>query len=208
MNVNEHYPAHPKTPRWFRDIVVTEKIDGTSGQIEVQACLPEEAVVPGFQGVIGAGKDGQPGAFRVRAGSRTRWITPASDNHGFARWVWERAASLVLLGPGLHTGEWWGRGIQRGYGQFEKFFSLFDVRKQGLVDELQIHGLRVVPTLYSGDQVMPNGVPAVRECLRRLQFGGSVAVPGWRDPEGVIVFHTAAQRYFKATLDGDEAKGN
>ncbi len=61
-------------------------------------------------------------------GSRTRWITAQDDNHGFARWVEGNKQELLKLGAGRHFGEWWGSGIQRGYGlqKGEKRFSLFN----------------------------------------------------------------------------------
>ena len=51
---------------------------------------------------------------------------------GFARWVeTNRERLITLLGPGLHFGEWWGSGIQRGYGltKGDKRFSLFNVER-------------------------------------------------------------------------------
>jgi hypothetical protein len=33
---------------------------------------------------------------------------------------------------------------------------------------------------------------------------GSVAAPGFKDPEGVVVYHTAANLYFKVTCKNDE----
>lgn len=70
---------------------MTEKIDGTNGQIVI---TPE----------------GQ-----VFAGSRNRYVEPGNDNYGFAQWVKSNEAALRdLLGPGRHYGEWWGAGIQRG----------------------------------------------------------------------------------------------
>ena len=96
----------PKIPRLFRPFVVTEKIDGTNASIHVL-------------------EDGQ-----VLAASRTRWITPEADNFGFARWVHEHEEELrVGLGIGSHFGEWWGSGIQRGYGLKEKRFSLFNTAR-------------------------------------------------------------------------------
>src|SRR5690606_40023600 len=62
--------------------------------------------------------------------SRKRLITPTADNFGFARWAFERAEILApSLGEGLHYGEWWGKGIQRGYGMDTRVFSLFDTSR-------------------------------------------------------------------------------
>jgi hypothetical protein len=86
------FAEFPKMPRLAREIIITEKIDGTNGQIAFN-------------------EEGQ-----MFVGSRSRWITPEMDNHGFARWAYENEAELRKLGPGRHFGEWWGSGIQRGYG--------------------------------------------------------------------------------------------
>ena len=86
------FEGFPKIARLSREAIITEKIDGTNAQIYI-------------------GEDGQ-----IIAGSRTRWITPDSDNFGFARWGEQHRVELAALGPGRHFGEWWGSGIQRGYG--------------------------------------------------------------------------------------------
>src|SRR5437868_5114667 len=116
----------PKVARLNRDITITEKIDGTNA-------------------AIGVTDDGE-----VYAQSRTRLITPKDDNFGFARWVAERAESIKeTLGPGLHFGEWWGPGIQRGYGVTDKRFSLF--RAAVYAEAVATSpDLRVVPVLYNG----------------------------------------------------------
>lgn len=114
----------PKMPRLSREIVVTEKIDGTNAQVHVT-------------------DDG-----RILAGSRTRWITPEADNFGFAAWVAENKAELLELGPGSHFGEWWGAGIQRRYNQTAKRFSLFNVDRWA---DSRPACCDVVPVLYRGD---------------------------------------------------------
>lgn len=179
----------PKIARLSRGCVITEKIDGTNASVFV----PED--------------DG-PLLF----GSRTKWITPAEDNHGFARWATERAEELRLLGPGHHFGEWWGSGIQRGYGlqKGEKRFSLFNTarwaderdREKYPVDRPKCCG--VTPVLYAG--LFHSAV--VEEALDRLRLTGSIASPGFKNPEGVIIWHEAARTLFKKTLHKDkEPKG-
>lgn len=179
----------PKLARLSRDMVITEKLDGTNAQIYIT-------------------DDDQ---FLV--GSRKRWITPEDDNFGFARWAHEHEDELrVGLGYGQHFGEWWGRGIQRGYGLDEKRFSLFNV---GLWDDPHSEEHRcatrtvapmcchVVPTLYEGyfDTTKVDGV------LQNLEKGGSEAAPGFMKPEGVVIFHVASYQLFKKTLDkNDEHK--
>jgi RNA ligase len=178
MNVQEVYPAFPKVPRLRRPIVITEKIDGTNALVHVA-------------------NDGT-----VRAGSRTQWITPERDNFGFAAWVMANEEELRSgLGPGLHYGEWWGRGIQRGYGLADRYFSLFNTRRWG---ESRPSCCSVVPVIGLSDE----GDIAIERCMRRLRADGSVAVPGWMKPEGVVVFHTASQTMGKVLLeDDDKPKG-
>ena len=78
------FKGFPKMARLSREIIVTEKIDGTNAQVFIT-------------------DDGD-----VMAGSRTRWIYPGDDNFGFAAWVQEHRDELLTLGPGQHFGEWWG----------------------------------------------------------------------------------------------------
>jgi hypothetical protein len=172
----------PKIPRLNREIVITEKIDGTNAAINITY--------------------DQGGFPIVVAQSRKRIITPSDDNHGFAKWVdqnrWELAETL---GEGLHFGEWWGQGVQRGYGLTEKRFSLFNVSRwtPETIGHL-VPCLRAVPILYEG----PFTTGAVDHQLDLLSEFGSVASPGFMDPEGVVVFHTASNSLFKATVKDDE----
>ena len=175
MNTLPEFQRFPKIPRLNRDIVITEKIDGTNAQIYV----PED--------------DGP-----LLAGSRKRWITLESDNFGFARWVHENADALKAeLGYGLHFGEWWGNGIQRNYDQDRKRFSLFNV-KRWLGEELVL--CEVVPFLYQGHF----NQATINTLVQNLRDAGSRAAPGFMQPEGIIVFHTAASQLFKVTCEDDE----
>lgn len=173
------FEAFRKIPRLRRGCVITEKIDGTNAQIFV----PEDPAAP------------------LLFGSRNRWITPAQDNYGFATWATAHAEELRLLGPGRHFGEWWGSGIQRRYGLTEKRFSLFNAGRWSATPPPACCG--IVPVLYSGAFTET----AVDEVLARLRAEGSVAAPGFMDPEGIVVFHPASGATFKVTLDGDGHKG-
>lgn len=179
------FPKFGSIPRLHRAFTVTEKIDGTNGLISIEEC---------------------GGNVIVQAGSRSRWLTPESDNFGFCRWVYDHGKELIeLLGPGLHYGEWWGSGIQRGYGlaKGEKRFSLFNVKRWEGVDFSSVPGLGVVPVLAKNDNAgnMNLIVDYVMDRLREL---GSLAAPGFMRPEGVVVYHDAANQLFKATLEHDE----
>jgi len=142
----------------------------------------------------------------VSAGSKSRIITPGkrTDNFGFAGWVAERAEELAkALGPGLHRGEWWGRGIQRGYGLDHRRFSLFNVSKwiESYHNGLLPDGVHVVPTLYKGS----NDNYWIQRALTHLRTHGSYAAPGFMNPEGIVIYHTAANTLSKVTLENDDA---
>lgn len=181
----------PKISRLNREIVVTEKIDGTNAQVIVD-----------------------DSGTKVAAASRKRLITPDDDNYGFARWVDENAAELVKLGPGRHFGEWWGQGVQRGYNMKRKVFSLFNVgrwtsefninwsrsiQEGGSTGCLEVFPCDVVPILYKG----PMSTDMVNSFQMWLSMFGSQAAPGFNDPEGVVVWHSANGAMFKVTIKGD-----
>lgn len=179
--------------RWNREIIITEKIDGTNGLIHVS------------------------GSGEVRAGSRNRWITPGktTDNFGFAQWVADHEAELRDgLGEGYHYGEWWGSGIGRGYGlggkgKSERYFSLFNVARWGE------GGTAVRPACCLAVPVLLQATPndpvqmgrMIADSLARLASGGSVAAPGFMRPEGIVIYHVASGQLFKMTHGGDGHKG-
>lgn len=168
----------PKIARLNRDITITEKIDGTNAAIVIT-------------------EDGEVGAQ-----SRKRVITPEDDNFGFAKWVRDNSVLLLtLLGPGRHYGEWWGAGIQRRYGLEGKKFSLFNTHRWADVDLSDVPGLDVVPVLYQGAY----SEWRINTALADLHSFGSKAAPGFDDPEGIVIYHHAANQMFKVTLKDDEA---
>lgn len=195
MNTEEiAFAEFPKMARLSREVIITEKIDGTNAQILI---TPEG---------------------EIKAGSRNRWITPQSDNFGFATWVEAHKEELLHLGPGRHFGEWWGSGIQRGYGltKGEKRLSLFNVARwclhgeqpqviptsNPLVEKFQDvlpPCVGLVPILYRG--IFSTGIADAVIC--DLSETGSVAAPGFMNPEGIVVFHVAGNVGFKKTLEND-----
>lgn len=198
------FQAWPKTPRLFRPIVITEKIDGTNAAVIITGQQHPEIKNDGTELFVTV--DG--GHFAIGAQSRKRLITPASDNFGFASWVAKNADSLVRdLGVGRHYGEWWGSGVQRGYGlqKGQKLFSLFNVNRYA--GPFETPELRTVPTLYTHNTFDER---VIRRTLEELQATGSKASYDegvrFNNPEGIIVFHTAANSVFKVTYD-DGPKG-
>jgi hypothetical protein len=179
LEQTEEYPAFRKIPRLNRRVVVTEKIDGTNALIAIS-------------------DDG-----KIRAGSRSRWITPEHDNFGFAGWVKQHKDELYQLGPGLHFGEWWGEGIQRRYGLSEKRFSLFNTTRW--TQETRPACCHVVPVLYDG----PFMDIRLTRIIDTLKEHGSQAAPGFDWPEGIVVWHETSGATMKYTFDkNDEPKGN
>ena len=179
----------PKMPRLSREVIVTEKIDGANAQIGIME-------MEGFP-IPGAIYEAE--GLALFAGSRNRWITPANDNFGFAKWCMNNAKELLDLGIGRHYGEWWGQGIQRGYELKERRFSLFNVLRW-TDDMVRPKCCHVVPELWRGIF----NTTIIESELDRLRAEGSKASPGFMQPEGVVVFHTAWNFGMKKTLEKDE----
>lgn len=180
-----------KIGRLSRDVVITEKIDGTNGVVMIDD-------------------------HAMYVGSRSRWLARINadeivgaqldkkgrvvDNFGFAQWCFDNRAELFRLGDGSHFGEWWGSGIQRGYGMTEKRWSLFNVSKWS-DDAVRPACCHVVPTLYHGEF----DTQAIMRVMDDLASKGSWAAPGFMKPEGVVIFHAQARVLFKKTFDKDDA---
>jgi len=193
MNNAIDFQEFPKMGRLSRECIITEKIDGTNAQILIT-------------------EDGQ-----FLTGSRTRWITPQDDNFGFAAWALANKDELMKLGVGRHFGEWWGQGVQRKYGLKEKRFSLFNVSRWCLHGQTPKCIQTADPRIEKYQDVLPACVGLVPVLYRGLfdtsavdwqidllRQNGSVAAPGFMDPEGVVCFHTAANVGFKKTIKNDE----
>lgn len=171
----------PKTPRLFKNTTVTEKIDGTNAGLHVTEWGD------------------------VYAQSRKRMLSLGDDNFGFASWVNNNKSTISdTLGLGTHFGEWWGYGINRGYGcePGERYFSLFNVDKWGsLRDSSPLDSLSVVPVLWTGTM----DTAAIVDVADKLQIDGSKAKPGFMRPEGVCIFHSASNQIFKHPFDKQDA---
>lgn len=181
--MTEPFITFPKIPRLkTNNITITEKIDGTNAQVHV------------FYN--------SSGELEVRAGSRNKWITPDSDNYGFACLVELHKDELRALGPGTHYGEWWGAGIQRRYGQLTKSFSLFNTHRWKNAPGLACNPpacCRIAPTLYVGLWT-PD---CIEVALQKLRSEGSLAAPGFMKPEGVVIYQHVTGQYFKAFCEDD-----
>lgn len=185
------FVKYDSTYREFRDISITEKIDGSNMGIHVNEDCTE-----------------------VGAQSRNKLITPDDDLFGFAGWVYDNAGVLAdVLGPGLHRGEYWGYRIQRGYGVEGRYFSLFNRNRfAGNEDLAKVDGLQVVPEIYRG----MNDSAEIKFAAERLNEIGSMAAWNaegvhYTRPEGVCIYHFAGDYVTKFTPnhknDGHKGSG-
>jgi hypothetical protein len=185
----EKFPSWPSIPRLMKLCFYTEKLDGTNGLVRV--------------------RDGV-----VRAGSRNRWLTPEDDNFGFAKWVKENEQELLKLGEGDHHGEWVGKGIQRGYGLSDKRFYLFNVGKWS--KHVVMKFATDDPRKFRETELCPKccdvvpllaydtfGLATTMSVMRGLSEDGSCINPDFKNPEGIVIYHTAASQFFKYTFNGD-----
>ena len=185
------FKAWPKIVRSDKIcFVASEKIDGTNAAIHFYP-HPEDSPAHGMPGYV------------VAAQSRTRLITVGDDNFGFAAWVDQNADSLFRdLGYGLHYGEWFGAGIQRKYGLTEKRFALFNTTRWAEKDgHFATPRLTVVPVLYRGGDLH-----MALSMYGLLKQGGSAIVPGFMNPEGIVVRELATGASWKLT-DAPAPKG-
>lgn len=213
------FNAWPKTPRLYRDAIATEKLDGSNAQVAILPATPREIEESNKHALAAFMDPASPtGYYLMFAGSRNRWVTPSSDNYGFAAWVLENHLALKQLGEGRHFGEWWGRGINRNYGLTERRFSLFNTIRWCLhnaTPERIPNGNPTAPVKYQ--QPLPQCVglvpviergtfcsALVETAIARLMLEGSHAAPGFRNPEGIVVFHTAANHGFKVLIENDD----
>lgn len=200
------FEVFPKIPRLKREVVITEKIDGTNAQIAWIPLDTEEKYAYALQDSdvikIVPGNENGDHALALKVGSRQRWIYPLKqrDNYGFAAWVLEHSEELLSLGEGRHYGEWYGQGIQRGYDIPEKRFALFNPIRWNDENPNRPACCGVVPVLARGEDVNDDLV------MRGLDAHGSYVVEGYKRPEGIVVFHSASRQMYKRTFDGDGGK--
>jgi hypothetical protein len=180
------FKGFPKIARLTREVVVTEKLDGTN----ILFYIDEDR--------------------NLFIGSRRQWLSEHNENHGAWHWAMERKEELLTLGTGYHYGELIGKSIQRGYGLQEKRVYLFNTsrwikdRTQQPMEKQEYcpSCCHVVPILYRGEF----DTACIETTLLNLKQVGSIAAPGFMNPEGIVIFHSASGTYFKKTLENDEGK--
>ncbi len=173
-----------KVPRFYpSEICFTEKIDGTNGCIIVD----ENNKVIGVQ-------------------SRQRLIVPGDDNYGFAKWVDENKDDIGnLLGQGYHYGEWWGKGIQRGYDMDRKVFSLFNVHRWKHLQELDAKDTLIdcVPYHYFSINNVKEFSVVVSKMVEDVEskkvISSSAKKYGidYKNVEGFMIWHDRLKTYMK-----------
>lgn len=126
----------------------------------------------------------------IGAQSRNKLITPQHDNYGFANWVQAHKQDLLSLEPGHHFGEWWGKGIGRSYDNNEKVFSLFNTHRWY---EQRPKCCSVVP-------IISNNIPLTQQ-IQNLIKNGSLAKPGYMNPEGIIIYKVLTNTYYKVIIN-------
>lgn len=186
FNLSPDHISFNKIARLSKQTIITEKIDGTNGVIYIDS-------------------------DNFLVGSRNRWLDEHNENYGFYKWAQENKKELMKLGSGWHYGEWWGNGIQRGYAKKkgDRVFSLFNVKnwKRGVDKYYPFETAQecpacceVVPILKVLDIFDTSDI---ENELSYLKMFGSSASPGFMDPEGVVIYHTASKTYFKKFIKDD-----
>jgi RNA ligase len=196
----DEYIAYGKTHRLNREVIITEKLDGTCATIEIWnkaaiADLIKDTQVPYLEA------QHQGIEYLVGVGSKEVWLSSERDNRGFFRFVQQNLGELVALGEGRHSGEWWGSGIGRGYGltKGEKRFSLFNTSRWS--DPANRPSCcECVPVLYEGPFLDAD----IRSIMHNLRQTGSLASPGFDRPEGIVIFHSQSRAMYKYTFEHDE----
>lgn len=217
QQMSNFFKPWPKIPRFGSKCAISEKLDGTNASILIKSA--NEFLFDEF-GYEAAQEDADKNRclvlttegvdYYMWAFSRKRQIWAGADNFGFAHWVNKHKYKLLkTLGIGRHFGEWWGKGIQRGYGLEEKRFSLFNTHRHHWLNDVEAREaegvdfpLYCVPPLYHGGF----NVIRMQQALENLQVNGSVAAPGFMNPEGVVVFFRDSEASFKHILNGEDGK--
>ena len=179
--------------------IISEKIDGTNGLIEINET-------------------------NVRFGSRNRYISFSDDNAGFANFFRHYEAKLEDVAKDVITkelelngetltscnesyplriyGEWFGCGIQRGYGLKDKFFMPFSSFYGEKLIEYQVPNVITPNIMYTGKFSME----VVGTCMQQLKLNGSGVVKDYKQPEGIVIFFPKYNFRLKETFDGAKWK--
>ena len=153
----------------FRDVTISEKIDGTNAQV---------FVVAEDRGRRQPGR-GLGGSLRKRTTSVSRRGSPIM------------LTSCASSAQDVISAEWYGRGIQRRYGLQDRRFALFNSCTDG--PRSARRAAAIVPVLTTRTM----GADVVSECLETLRSGGSLARSGFHAPGGIVIYHHASGGMFR-----------
>lgn len=202
--MNVEFQSWPKIPRHNKalTVTITEKIDGTNGQIFIfPFSQMTTQVAPYVLHSFSAGGT----AYCMVAGSRSRYLLPekGEDNFGFAQWVLDNKEDLSHLGQGRHYGEWYGMGIQRTYGLSERRFALFNTARWSEEEwNEKPFCCDVVPIIYRGELDRTT----VKWVMHRLKAFGSIAVDEFMNPEGIVIYNHTLKVSTKLTFEHVDGK--
>ncbi len=203
--------------------IISEKVDGTNGLIEIHnpgsGCSSEQCTA--FPcGVKDCSEEPV-----IKFGSRNRYITFNDDNAGFANFFRhyearfkDVAADIVLKElkvsgetltecqeqyPLRIYGEWFGSGIQRGYGLKDKFFMPFSTFYAEKLIEYQVPNIVKPNIMYTGkfSQEIAN------TCMQTLT-NGSLVIPEFKRPEGIVIHFPKYNFRLKQTFEGSKWEQN
>ncbi len=174
--MSEHI-KFPKIPRVEKvEVIITEKLDGTNALIYID-------------------DNGD-----MKFGSRNRWLTEDSDNHGFYTFCMKNKDMLARLGRGYHYGEFIGSGIARQYGftNGERKLYMFDAR---LVDRELGDNIKVVPILKQATLHDMTGLFDLRDYINPSTTVRESTINKDTRMEGVMIFLTHLNKYIKVIYD-------
>lgn len=185
---SEKFVAYPKTRRLEDETVtISEKVDGTNGVLFIHK--------PHLCDVLNGSTD----APYILAGCRSRWLkdddTKSWDNHGFGKWVAENAQALHALPEGFHYGEWYGKGINHGYGMKERRFMLFNRKRY--------ENLTYLPKCVELETIIEDDVPVaelssvIDRIKNKATVNGSFHIPESGMVEGLIMRFKLSARVYK-----------
>ena len=205
--VMSNYASFPSIER-LENIycVISEKVDGTNGLIEINEVFPV----------------GEPKEIQIRFGSRNRYITFNNDNADFANFFRhyearfkDVAADIILKElevsgetltecqeqyPLRIYGEWFGSGIQRGYGLKDKFFMPFSTFYAEKLIEYQVPNIVKPNIMYTGKF---NKLTADM-CMNTLAIHGSGIIKDYKRPEGIVIHFPKYNFRLKQTFEGSK----
>lgn len=194
------YPSFNKIER-LENIycIISEKIDGTNGLIEINY-------------------------DSVKFGSKNRYLESHEDNAGFMNFYSYHKNIFINTAKELNEkeieisgetltkyeeiypihiyGEWFGKGIQRGYGLDKKFFMPFNPEYAELLIEHEVPHIVRPYILYEGKF----SEKVATSSMHFLKEEGSYVIPKYMKPEGIVIYFPKYNFYLKDTFEGPKWK--